>query len=77
MHELVHTPAWTEHVFVGAGDGPCTIIAIGARADRGVCTRWRIALRHRASAGDTLPPEAYAGIEPDEPVQFDPDWLPG
>jgi uncharacterized cupin superfamily protein len=34
--DFVHTPAWSEHVFVGAGDGPCAILAIGARDDRGV-----------------------------------------
>jgi uncharacterized cupin superfamily protein len=29
--DFVHCPAWTEHVFVGAGDGPCAILMIGAR----------------------------------------------
>ena len=29
--DFVHCPAWTDHVFVGAGDGPCTILAIGGR----------------------------------------------
>jgi hypothetical protein len=24
-------PAWTEHVFVGAGDGPCAVLMVGAR----------------------------------------------
>ena len=23
--DFVHCPAWTEHVFVGAGDGPCVL----------------------------------------------------
>ena len=27
--DFVHCPAWTEHVFVGAGDGPCAILAMG------------------------------------------------
>ncbi len=31
--DFVHCPAWAEHVFVGAGSGPCLIIAIGARKD--------------------------------------------
>src|SRR3954466_9168520 len=26
--DLVHCPAWTEHVFIGAGDGPCAILAV-------------------------------------------------
>ena len=29
--DLVHCPAWTEHVFVGAGSGPCAILMVGAR----------------------------------------------
>jgi uncharacterized cupin superfamily protein len=31
--DFVHCPAWAEHVFVGAGSGPCLIVAIGARKD--------------------------------------------
>src|SRR5215211_448119 len=30
--DFVHCSAWTEHVFVGAGDGPCAILAVGARS---------------------------------------------
>ena len=29
--DFVHCPAKTNHVIVGAGEGPCTILAIGAR----------------------------------------------
>jgi uncharacterized cupin superfamily protein len=29
--DFVHSPAWTKHVFVGAGDGPCAILMVGAR----------------------------------------------
>ena len=29
--DFVHCPAWTEHVFVGAGSGPCAILMVGAR----------------------------------------------
>jgi uncharacterized cupin superfamily protein len=31
--DFVHCPPSTEHVFVGAGDGPCAILMIGARSD--------------------------------------------
>ena len=31
--DFVHCPAWTEHVFVGAGDGPCAVLMVGARPD--------------------------------------------
>ena len=32
--DFVHCPAWTEHVFVGAGSGPCAILMVGARPER-------------------------------------------
>jgi uncharacterized cupin superfamily protein len=62
--DLVHCPAWTEHVFVGAGDGPCAILMVGARPDTEelLYPVVDIALKHDAgvtketSSGD----EAYA-----------------
>jgi uncharacterized cupin superfamily protein len=78
--DFVHCPAWTEHVFVGAGDGPCAILAVGARSDRGVVYQVaEVALRHGAGVRreTTLPREAYAGLPDDEPVTFATDWLPG
>lgn len=29
--DFVHCPPWTEHVLVGAGDGPCVVLAAGGR----------------------------------------------
>jgi len=29
--DFVHCPPWTQHVFVGAGDGPCVIVMTGSR----------------------------------------------
>jgi uncharacterized cupin superfamily protein len=29
--DFVHCPAWTKHVFVGAGYGPCGILMVGTR----------------------------------------------
>jgi uncharacterized cupin superfamily protein len=29
--DFVHCPAWVKHAFVGAGDGPCAILMVGAR----------------------------------------------
>jgi quercetin dioxygenase-like cupin family protein len=29
--DFVHAPPWTEHAFVGAGDGPCLVLMVGAR----------------------------------------------
>ena len=38
--DFVHCPAGTAHVFVGAGDGPCAILMIGARRpDQKIPTR--------------------------------------
>ncbi|HVU78920.1 MAG TPA: cupin domain-containing protein [Gaiellaceae bacterium] len=35
--DFVHCPAGTPHSFVGAGDGPCVMVAVGARTgERGV-----------------------------------------
>lgn len=31
--DFVHLPPWTKHVVVGAGDGPCAILMVGARKD--------------------------------------------
>src|SRR5947207_3289727 len=31
--DFVHCPARTEHVFVGAGDGPCAVLMIGSRRE--------------------------------------------
>ena len=29
--DFFHSPPWTEHAFVGAGDGPCVILMAGSR----------------------------------------------
>jgi uncharacterized cupin superfamily protein len=31
--DLVHCPAYTAHTILGAGTGPCVILAVGARVD--------------------------------------------
>jgi len=31
--DFVHCPPWTEHVFLGAGDGPCAILMVGTRPE--------------------------------------------
>ena len=31
--DFFHSPPWTEHVFVGAGHGPCAILMVGARPE--------------------------------------------
>ncbi len=34
--DFVHCPPHTEHIFVGAGEGPCVILMVGARGPTGV-----------------------------------------
>jgi uncharacterized cupin superfamily protein len=34
--DFVHCPPWTEHIIVGSGNGPCVVLAVGARAHEGV-----------------------------------------
>lgn len=62
--DFVHCPAWTEHVFVGAGTGPCAILMIGARGgDRGVIYPVvDVARKHGAGVvvETPSPEEAYA-----------------
>ena len=63
--DLVHCPPSTEHVFVGAGDGPCAILGVGARnAGEGlVYPVSDLALRHGAGVTEeaTTGEVAYAG----------------
>lgn len=78
--DFVHCPAWTEHVFVGAGDGPCAILAVGSRrSDRTVYPESRLAQRHRAGVRrrTTDPDEAYADVADDDVVPYRQGWLPG
>jgi uncharacterized cupin superfamily protein len=77
--DYVHCPPWTEHVFVGAGDGPCALLAVGTRLnDDVVYPESELARRHRAGVEEETrdPKDAYAGIEPDVAVEFRDDWLP-
>ena len=69
--DFVHCPPHTEHIFVGAGVGPCVIFMAGARRDQGtVYPRSEVALRHGAGveADTTSSAEAYAPY---------PKWQPG
>ena len=66
--DFVHCPPGTEHVFVGAGDGPCAILMAGARSEdeRLLYPVSEVAQRHGASAEreTTSPEEAYAPFAP-------------
>lgn len=76
--DFVHCPPWTEHVFVGAGDGPCLLLGVGARHEgRGlryvvneVAARFGAAVE--SETGD--PKEAYAGYPRPKPVPCPPEF---
>jgi hypothetical protein len=78
--DFVHCPAWTEHVFVGAGDGPCAMLAVGTRLTDGVVyPASDVARRHNAGvAAQTRDPDvAYKGLPADTATAYRPGWLPG
>ncbi len=64
--DLVHCPPWTDHVFVGAGRGPCVILMVGARSKKEKLRYLRsaLAMKYRASspATTTDPRVSYAKV---------------
>ena len=51
--DFFHAPPWTEHGFVGAGEGPCVIVMVGSRSGPGVqYPVSEIAARHGASVAE-------------------------
>jgi uncharacterized cupin superfamily protein len=77
--DFVHCPPWTEHVFVGAGDGPCAILMIGARVENEelIYPRSELALRHNAGVEqETIDPgEAYAKWPRRGDTRYREGWL--
>ncbi len=70
--DFVHCPPMTEHVFVGAGDGPCVVAAVGARR-KGRALVYPVnetALAHGAGVEEETsdPRVAYARFSEDVPV---------
>ena len=70
--DFVHCPPMTEHVFVGAGDGPCVVFAVGARR-KGRALVYPVnetALRRGAGVAEETsdPSVAYARFSADEAV---------
>jgi uncharacterized cupin superfamily protein len=80
--DLVHCPRGTEHVIVGAGEGPSVIVAVGTRGSRedwGAYTVDEAAIRHGAGVEQetTKASEAYARFPPDRFLRYQEGWLPG
>jgi uncharacterized cupin superfamily protein len=81
--DLVHCPAGTRHVIVGAGDARCLLVSVGPRTrstgpDWGAYIVDDAALRHGAGVDreTTDPHEAYARFPHGELTGYRDDWLP-
>jgi uncharacterized cupin superfamily protein len=83
--DFVHCPPDARHTILGAGDGPCVVVAVGAR-DRSVDgPDWggypvdETAIRHGAGVEQETnePDEAYARFEKRGPGPYQDGWLPG
>jgi uncharacterized cupin superfamily protein len=65
--DFFHCPAGTEHIFVGAGEGPCVILMVGARSDdeQLLYPVSELAAGYGASVEEETsdPEQAYAGRE--------------
>jgi uncharacterized cupin superfamily protein len=77
--DFVHCPPNTKHVIIGAGSGPCLVIAIGARErDSLGFTVDEVAKRHGVSVEEDTADGgvAYARFPRREPTAYRDGWLP-
>ena len=82
--DFVHCPPGTNHIIVGAGNGPCVVVAVGARDKSVGNENWggypvdATAARHGASVEHetTKPEEAYAHVTKRQPTRYRAGWLP-
>jgi uncharacterized cupin superfamily protein len=80
--DFVHCPAETRHTIIGAGNGRCVVLALGAR-DRSTGPDWGgypvhpAALRHGAGVEEETTDErqAYARVPRREPTRYGEGWL--
>jgi uncharacterized cupin superfamily protein len=81
--DFVHCPPDTKHVIIGAGDGPCVVVAVGARVRSVNNPDWggypvdATAQRHGAGVEQetTEPEQAYAHLNRRRPTRYRQDWL--
>jgi uncharacterized cupin superfamily protein len=81
--DFVHCPVRTKHVIVGAGDGPCAVLAVGAREHQ-LDEGWggypveEVALHHGAGVERETDDaaQAYAGLPTRTPTACRDGWLP-
>jgi uncharacterized cupin superfamily protein len=80
--DFVHCPPGANHVLVGAGDGPCVILAASSRQFQkdgpwGEYTKDEVAARHGASPPETSQDTEAAGVNlpPSHESRYQPGWL--
>ena len=81
--DFVHCPPETSHIIVGAGDGPCLVLAVGSRRHQetegwGAYTVDPVAVRHGAGveAKTADARTAYARFPAQQPTRYRDGWLP-
>src|ERR671930_991554 len=81
--DFVHCPSRTKHTIVGAGEGPCVVVAVGSRQfqegpDWGGYTVDEVAQRHGAGVEKETnePKEAYAPFTRRQHARYREGWLP-
>jgi uncharacterized cupin superfamily protein len=81
--DFVHCPPKASHIIVGAGDGPCVVIAIGAREhmddpDWGAYPVDETAAKYGASVDEETsdPEQAYSKVTHRQLTRFREEWLP-
>ncbi|HUF02372.1 MAG TPA: cupin domain-containing protein [Gaiellaceae bacterium] len=81
--DFVHCPAGTKHTILGAGEGHCVVLAVGARHRTkgpgwGGYTVDDAALRHGAGVEQetTDPSEAYRHVPRRDPTRYREGWFP-
>ena len=83
--DFVHCPPETKHIVIGAGDGPCGVLAVSSRehvdenVNGGGYTVDETAMRHGVSVEDETDDVAVAYARFDDPVpaRYREGWLPG
>jgi uncharacterized cupin superfamily protein len=80
--DFVHCPPGTRHMILGAGDGPCVVLAVGAREHQtgawGAYTVDELARRHGVGVVEETSDVdvAYARFAPPASTPYGEGWLP-
>ncbi len=81
--DFVHCPPKTEHVIIGAGDGPCVVLAMSSRENQAFGPYGAYTVDEAARRYGACPEEetqdadvAYASVPNSEPTRYRDGWLP-